>query len=159
MLRRDWLLHTMGATAVLAAGVRPRGLSASRFAPTPLFALRNPGCGCCEGWAEHLRERDFEVHLHESPDLQAVKDRLGVPADLRGCHTGLVEGYIVEGHVPGEFVRRLLDEAPEVAGLAVPGMPMGSPGMEGPTPEAFDVVAFGAAGEMERYVFGSVTPG
>lgn len=160
MIRRDWILRAGGAAVAVSAGVWPRGLSASRPSPTPLFALRNPGCGCCVGWADHLREHDFEVHLHDSPELNAVKDRLGIPADLRGCHTGMVEGYLVEGHVPAGFVRRLLGEAPDVAGIAVPGMPVGSPGMEGSGAEPFDVIAFGSpSGETERYVFGTVTPG
>lgn len=141
-----------------SAGLWPHRLSGSTADPTPLFALRNPGCGCCVGWADHLREHGFEVHLHDSPALQAVKERLGIAEDLRGCHTGMVEGYVIEGHVPAEFVRRLLDEAPDVAGIAVPGMPIGSPGMEGAGARPYDVIAFGARGEADRYVFGTATP-
>ena len=143
MIRRDWFRSTGVAAGAIMAGAWPRWLLASPPLATPVFALRNPGCGCCVGWAEHLREHDFEVHLHDSPDLAAVKDRLGIPADLRGCHTGIAEGYVVEGHVPAEFVGRLLDETPDVAGIAVPGMPVGSPGMEGPGAAPFDVIAFG----------------
>lgn len=158
MIRRDWIRYSAGTALAAAVVRRPAVLLASPTSPTPMFVLRNAGCNCCVGWAEHLRERDFEVHLHDSPDLDAVKERLGIPSDLRGCHTGVVEGYLVEGHVPADFVLRLLDEAPAIAGLAVPGMPAGSPGMEGPNPEPFDVVAFGAAGETDRYVMGTVTP-
>lgn len=166
MIRRDWLRSAGSAALALSAApmLSGRTLSASRrppgpkASPTPLFALRNPGCGCCEGWANHLSEHDFEVDLHDSPALSTVKDRLGIPEDLHGCHTGMVEGYLVEGHVPAEFIRRMLDEAPEIAGIAVPGMPIGSPGMEGPDAKPYDVIAFGGEGEAERYVFGTATP-
>ena len=99
-----------------------------------------------------------EVHLHDSPDLTAVKERLGIEEDLRGCHTGIVEGYVIEGHVSAEFVRRRLDETPDLAGIAVPGMPIGSPGMEGAGARPYGVIAFGARGDADRYVFGTATP-
>ena len=158
MIRRDWIRRTSGVAVASCVGLRPRRLTASRTAATPLFALRNPGCGCCVGWADHLRDHGFEVHLHDSPDLTAVKERLGIEEDLHGCHTGIVEGYVIEGHVPAEFVRRVLDESPDVAGIAVPGMPIGSPGMEGAGARPYDVIAFGAPGEPSRYVFGTATP-
>lgn len=158
MIRREWFRRTAGGAIGLAvAGGWPRTLLGGRPARAPLFVLRNPGCSCCVGWAEHLREAGFEVHLHDSPDLDAVKERLEIPSALHGCHTAVMEGYIVEGHVPAEFVQRLLDETPDVAGLAVPGMPLGSPGMEGPDPEPYDVIAFGAGAGADGYVFASVS--
>lgn len=162
MRRRAWLKIAGGAAAATGLGAvtgrELRGAPVARTPATrspavPVFALRNPGCGCCEGWADHLRENGFEVALHDTDDLQAVKQRLGVPEDLHGCHTALVAGYVVEGHVPAAYVRRILDESPDVAGVAVPGMPAGSPGMEGPPPVAYDVVAFGRDGE--RTVLGT----
>lgn len=92
----------------------------------------------------HLLENGFQVEVHEIEDvlsLNAVKARGGVPAALAGCHTAFVDGYVVEGHVPADLVTRLLEERPNVLGLAVPGMPEGSPGMEGPHPESYDVLA------------------
>ncbi|MBW3552272.1 MAG: DUF411 domain-containing protein [Gemmatimonadetes bacterium] len=150
----------MGQAALAGAATGMPGATRARSRRgTPIFALRNPGCMCCIGWADHLREHGFEVHLHDSPDLQAVKERLGIPEDLEGCHTAMVEGYIVEGHVPAGFIERMLEEKPQVAGIAVPGMPVGSPGMEGPNPQPFDIIAYGGAAARERYVFGTFTPG
>ena len=106
----------------------------------------DPGCGCCGAWVEHLRHAGFATTVVETRDLDAVKRRLGVPAELASCHTAEVQGYVVEGHVPAAAIRRLLTERPQAAGLAVPGMPAGSPGMEGGTPETYEVVLFGPQG-------------
>ncbi len=117
--------------------------------------FRDPTCGCCENWAEHVREGMMaEIVVTDSPDMAGVKDTHGVPADLRSCHTMIVEGYVIEGHVPAADIARLLAERPEgVAGLAVPGMPIGSPGMEmGNRTQPYQVIAFGDAG---RTVFSS----
>lgn len=116
---------------------------------------RDPNCGCCEEWATHVRE-DMEVPISvaESEDMASVKDREGVPPELRSCHTMTVEGYVIEGHVPAADIERLLAERPEgIAGLAVPGMPIGSPGMEmDGMSQPYQVIAFGPAG---RSVFAS----
>lgn len=114
---------------------------------TPVTVHKTPWCGCCTGWAQHLKRNGFAVTIEESEDLAPVKRLLGVPAHLESCHTAVVEGYVIEGHVPAEAVLRLLAERPDLTGLAVPGMPMGSPGMEGATSEAYDVIGFGPAGE------------
>jgi hypothetical protein len=107
---------------------------------------KDPNCGCCSGWVEHLRETGFTVQAIDTAELDAVKTRLGVPRDLGACHTAQVAGYVVEGHVPAAALKRLLAEKPSAAGLAVPGMPVGSPGMEGGAPEPYDVILFGPAG-------------
>ena len=107
---------------------------------------KDPNCGCCTGWVEHLRETGFTVQAIDTAELDAVKTRLGVPRDLAACHTAQVAGYVVEGHVPAAALKRLLAEKPSAAGLAVPGMPVGSPGMEGGAPEPYDVILFGPAG-------------
>jgi hypothetical protein len=107
---------------------------------------KDPNCGCCTGWVEHLRETGFTVQAIDTAELDAVKTRLGVPRDLAACHTAQVAGYVVEGHVPAAALKRLLAEKPSAAGLAVPGMPVGSPGMEGGPPESYDVILFGPAG-------------
>lgn len=111
--------------------------------------FRDPSCGCCEHWADHMRTgMKAEVTVTDSPDMNAVKDRNGVPTELRSCHTMVVDGYVIEGHVPAADVERLLKERPAgVRGLAVPGMPVGSPGMEmGGRTEPYQVIAFGPGG-------------
>lgn len=117
--------------------------------------FRDPNCGCCEMWAEHVRTEN-EAGIAEVPtqDMAAIKTANGVPQDLWSCHTMIVDGYVIEGHVPAADIARLLEERPAgVKGLAVPGMPMGSPGMDmGGRKQAFQVIAFGEKG---RSVFAS----
>jgi hypothetical protein len=108
---------------------------------------KDPNCGCCEGWVDHLRQAGFAVTTHDMPELSALKNRLGVPEKLASCHTAQVDGYVIEGHVPADAIKRLLRERPAATGLAVPGMPVGSPGMEGGTPDLYDVVMFGKEGQ------------
>jgi hypothetical protein len=111
-----------------------------------IVVTKNPNCGCCTGWADHLRQAGFTVQVRDEPDLSRIKARLGVPSDLAACHTAEVSGYVIEGHVPAVAIRRLLDEKPKAIGLAVPGMPVGSPGMEMPdgAAEEYTVILFGA---------------
>lgn len=112
----------------------------------PLVVVnRSPSCGCCMNWVAHLRESGLTVDVRNIADMRAVKDRLGVPGTMRSCHTAEVEGYFVEGHVPADDIKRLLAERPDARGLAVPGMPMGSPGMEHPAGHAqpYDVMLVG----------------
>lgn len=123
--------------------------TAGRAEPLPLVAVtKDPNCGCCAGWAEHMRTAGFPVKIVESSNVDSVKQRLGVPAALYSCHTAEVDGYVIEGHVPAAALRRLLVERPAATGLAVPGMPAGSPGMDFPgvTPEVYAVVLFGPSG-------------
>jgi hypothetical protein len=103
---------------------------------------RDPNCGCCLGWVQHLQRAGFRTKVLETKDVDAVKTRLGVPDDLAACHTAEVAGYVVEGHVPAAALKRFLAEKPNATGLAVPGMPIGSPGMEGGKPETYEVVLF-----------------
>lgn len=107
---------------------------------------KDPNCGCCSLWVRHLRNAGLAVRVEEVADLKIVRARLGVPAALVACHTAEVAGYVLEGHVPVGAVRRLLSERPNAKGLAVPGMPIGSPGMEGGPPQAFTVLLFGPEG-------------
>lgn len=108
----------------------------------------DPNCGCCSGWVRHLEAAGFAVTVKETSNLRVVRKRLGVPADLAACHTAEVDGYVLEGHVPAVAVQRLLEKRPAAIGLAVPGMPVGSPGMEGGEPQPYDVVLFGASGRQ-----------
>ncbi|WP_306131526.1 DUF411 domain-containing protein [Roseivivax marinus] len=121
-------------TLIAAALAVPfAGLARAQGADAPAITVfKDPNCGCCSGWVAHMRDAGFDVEARDvAPDaLQAVKVEAGVAPDMASCHTALVGDYVVEGHVPAEDVRRLLDERPEALGLAVPGMPVGSPGME-----------------------------
>ncbi|HEX2092963.1 MAG TPA: DUF411 domain-containing protein [Longimicrobiaceae bacterium] len=113
---------------------------------------KTPSCGCCRKWVDHLRSHGFRVTSHDMADVQPIKRRHGVPGSAASCHTALVGGYVVEGHVPADVIQKLLRERPRVAGVAVPGMPMGSPGMEGPYSERYDVVSFDRSGKTAVYV-------
>jgi len=103
---------------------------------------KSPTCGCCSKWIDHLEASGFTVEAIDVPDVKPVKRSKGVPREMASCHTALVDGYVIEGHVPVSDILRLLEERPDIDGIAVPGMPIGSPGMEGPRPVAYDVVIF-----------------
>ncbi|RVQ50499.1 DUF411 domain-containing protein [Sinorhizobium meliloti] len=98
---------------------------------------KNPQCGCCEGYAAYLRENGFNVDVKPTNDLLEISRKAGVPEDMQGCHTMFIDGYVVDGHVPVNVVRKLLKEKPPIAGITLPGMPMGSPGMAGTKTEPF----------------------
>ena len=121
-------------------------VSSSAAEPTEIQVYKSPTCGCCTKWVDHLRDNGFSVTVTEMKDMTPIKLENGVPRKLASCHTAIAEGYIVEGHVPAADVRRLLTERPKISGLAVPGMPIGSPGMEGPRPERYQVLSFGVDG-------------
>lgn len=112
---------------------------------------KNPQCGCCAAWVAHLRMQGFTVNVHEVADTAAVREQHQIPAALGSCHTATISGYVIEGHVPAADIRRLLKEKPAVAGLAVPGMPAGSPGMESSSPQAYQTLSFSAAGETQEF--------
>lgn len=138
------------------AGALVLPFAAGAAVPPPATMWRAPGCGCCGGWAKKVEVAlGLTLKVVDSADLAAVKRARGVPADLQSCHTALIRGFAIEGHVPAEDIRRLIASAPKgVVGLAVPGMPMGSPGMEmGQHREPYRVFAFDRAGR--RTVFAS----
>lgn len=129
-------LPLLAAPAIAARAQRAVGVS----------VWRDPYCGCCSGWVAHLRAEGFAVDDQVVPAVGPIRQRLGTPADLLSCHAGQVEGFVLEGHVPAIAIRRLLAERPAgVRGLAVPEMPVGTPGMEVPgrAPDTYDVIAFG----------------
>lgn len=113
--------------------------------------VKSPACGCCALWVEHLRANGFQVQVTDSDDLESAARRMGVPNELRSCHTASVDGYAIEGHVPAEDIRRLLAERPDAVGLAVPGMPVGSPGMEQGPPQHFATFIFRRDGRQEVF--------
>lgn len=120
-------------TAASATATTAATSSAATPAHLPLIRVhKSPSCGCCGVWVDHVRAAGFPVEVHDTEDMMTVKDRLGVPEPMMSCHTAEVDGYFVEGHVPAEDIKRLLAEKPKARGIAVPGMPLGSPGMEMP---------------------------
>ena len=129
----------------IAAAISLQGVSAEA---SNVNVYKSPTCGCCGAWIDHLRAHGFTVIVKDVEDLDSVKQRLGVPALLHSCHTATVDGYAVEGHVPASDIRRLLAERPGATGLAVPGMPIGSPGMEqNDRREPYSTILFGPAGQ------------
>ena len=154
--------RTLLAGAAALGGATLLGLPAASFgkpaAPLKMTMHRGPGCGCCVKWAEIARKSGYTVKIVDDPNLYELKTRLGVPKSLMSCHTTLAGPYVIEGHVPFDAVKKLLARRPKIKGIGVPGMPVGSPGMEhgdghdhGPaTP--IDVWAFDAAGRVS--VFG-----
>ena len=132
---------------VLAAAVP---LPARAAAGTAIDVYKSPTCGCCVEWGKHLEANGFSVRYHETGNT-AARSRLGIPLSMGSCHTAEVDGYAVEGHVPAREIRRLLSERPAARGLAVPGMPAGSPGMEGSGRQPYDVLTFTRDGETAVY--------
>jgi hypothetical protein len=138
---RAWLLAVALSLVALAAE-----------AGGPVVKVyKSPTCGCCNDWIDHLEDHGFAVEATNLRDVSPVKRANGVPRELDSCHTAIVGGYVVEGHVPAADVKRLLAESPPVLGIAVPGMPMGSPGMEGPDPEPYRVLSFDKDGRVEVF--------
>lgn len=137
----------IGLVGTIAA---PRLVVGEGATALPLIKVaRDASCGCCALWADHLRAAGFPVEVNDRRDLAAHKVKLGVPSDLVSCHTGEVAGYVIEGHVPASAILRLLDAKESIKGLAVPRMPIGSPGMESGDPASwpvYDVIAFGPQG-------------
>lgn len=131
----DNVMEAPSTTALTAAGV--------------MKVFKTPTCGCCKGWVAHLEEAGFEVEVEDLNDLTPVKDRMGVPTELRSCHTAEIDGLVIEGHVPAETIRQVMADRGNLAGIAVPGMPIGSPGMEMPgrAADRYQVVGYAADGQ------------
>ena len=116
-----------------------------------MTVYKSPTCGCCKGWIKHMKRNGFAVKAYNVNDVTPLKTRNGVPTRLTSCHTALVGGYVVEGHVPARDIRRLLEERPAIKGLAVPRMPMGSPGMEGSRKVRYQILSFDRDGNTAVY--------
>ena len=125
--------------------------------PPTIKVYKSPTCGCCDAWVDHMKANGFLVDTENRDDMPTIKATNGIPIQLSSCHTGFVGGYFVEGHVPAAEIQRLLREKPKIAGLTVPNMPIGSPGMEGPNPVRYDVLAVGSDGKTT--VWSSHGPG
>jgi hypothetical protein len=124
----------------------------ARAAAAPVVEVyKSEGCGCCEGWVEHLKANGFKVNAKNVASPSDYREKFGIPKELGSCHTGLVQGYALEGHVPASEIKRLLAERPKAIGLAVPSMPLGSPGMEGDRSDPYDVFLVQAGGRRSIY--------
>jgi len=153
--RREWLRVAVAGVATGVVNSRllaEPAVGAAFSAPTEITVYKSPSCGCCAKWVEHMQGAGFKVAVKDVDDVDTVKREMGVPASLASCHTGVVGGYLVEGHVPADLVQRMLREKPKIAGLAVPGMVTGSPGMEmGARKDPYDVIAFDRSGRTRVY--------
>lgn len=144
-------------TGPMASVTPDAGTAVSLVGPAPaegvIQVFKSPTCGCCADWVKHLEAAGFTVEVQDIPNMMAVKGELGVPGELGSCHTARIAGYLVEGHVPAADIQRLLEEKPDIRGISVPGMPVGSPGMEveGRPADRYDVVAFDAAGRTSVF--------
>ena len=137
---------------VLAAAVAILFAPAFAAAENPKATVyKTPTCGCCSKWITHLEENGIDVEAKDLRDVTPIKKISGVPQTMASCHTAMIDGYFIEGHVPAEDIKRLLAERPEIAGLAVPRMPIGSPGMEGPNAKPYRVYEIGKDGSAKIY--------
>lgn len=169
--RRLALLLALTAAAACGGGEEPQSVPRSdtqagtpapqaaqsaaqpaKGSPVRMVVYKTPTCGCCRSWVDHVQAAGFQVEVHDMPDVAPVKKEHGLPQHLASCHTAIVDGYVIEGHVPADVIRRLLSERPQVAGIAVPGMPVGSPGMEmGDRKDPYDVIAFARDGKVSVF--------
>ena len=152
--RRMFVIRISGLVAAGVACGRP-GASVARSAdkPTPITIYKSSTCECCAKWVDHVRSNGLEPTVHDEENMDAIKARLKVPVGVRSCHTALVGNYLIEGHVPAADIQRLIKDQPKVSGLAVPGMPSGTPGMvpPGARVSGFEVLAFQLDGTTKPY--------
>jgi hypothetical protein len=139
------------AVALAAAAVPVATFAQAGRRDTDMDVWKSPTCGCCALWVEHMRAHGFRVTATNVDDVAPLKRKHGVPPRLESCHTGIVGGYTVEGHVPADVVQQMLKTRPKIVGIAVPGMPMGSPGMEGPRTDPYEIIAFAADGKTSVF--------
>lgn len=154
MTRRAWLGFAAGGAVVALGAERwwrwnnPRIVDPNA---TPILVYASPRCSCCHAWMAHLEQHGFQVTRELVSDVTPLKRRYGVPERLWSCHTAVVDGFTIEGHVPADLIQKLLADRPAITGLSVPGMPNGAPGMDGPTKDRYDVISFARTGETEVY--------
>jgi hypothetical protein len=152
--RREWLTVTVGGGAAALATQAGRAFALPRIPLIRLTVYKSPTCGCCRQWVTHAQSvlSGYDIKTHDLDDLSEIKARLGIPGSLQSCHTAITGPYVFEGHVPADLIKRFLGERPKALGLAVPGMPVGSPGMEmGSRKEPYDVLLFDKAGKTRVY--------
>lgn len=152
MNKRDLLQNLIAVVIVI--GLFPMAALSETGETAELESItvyKSPTCGCCSKWVRHLQDNGFEVEAINRSDMSDVKSEAGVPRQLASCHTAVIGGYVIEGHVPATDIKRLLEERPDVAGLTVPGMPMGSPGMEGHRQDKYEVLTFTRSGDATTF--------
>jgi hypothetical protein len=154
--KSKWFTRLLPAVATVAAVIVTAvwfNLPSSNAEEADIVVYKTPACGCCVNWiAHHLRDSGLNVSVVDVPSTEPIHKRFGVPRRLGSCHTGVFGDYWVEGHVPADLVQKLMTEKPDdIIGIAVPGMPMGSPGMEGPNPAEYQVLAYGKDGNVTVY--------
>jgi hypothetical protein len=145
MLTRRLFIHAAGAALLIGALPSARADS-SVLRARVATVYKSPACGCCGEWIKHMQANGFQIDVREVGDVMPIKQRYGVPENLMSCHTAVVSGYAIEGHVPAADIKRLLRERPKLRGLAVPGMVPGSPGMEQGAPQPYATIAFDERG-------------
>ena len=148
--RRSFLRTVAAGAAGLLVTAPNRGFAGQTAKSMAIY--KTPTCGCCAKWVDHVRAAGFEATIHDMEDVSPIKQKHGVPEALASCHTAIVDGYVVEGHVPADLITRMITEKPKITGIAVPGMPAGSPGMDmGPRKVAYDVIAFDRSGKTSVF--------
>ncbi len=150
MLSKRLTVIAGGAVVLAVTGVLLVSKTNPASATPTVTVYKSPTCGCCTKWVEYMRRQGFRVKANDVIQMGVVKGERGIPRSLQSCHTSDVDGYVIEGHVPSDVIQDLLTKRPPVSGLAVPGMPAGSPGMEGGR-ERYDVIAFTLAGATTVY--------
>ena len=152
MTRREWLKASSATAMTFLAGGIALGADMTPAGAMEIAIWKTPTCGCCSKWVEHMRAAGFTPKVTDMPDVSPIKRKHGVPVELESCHTAIVGGYTVEGHIPADVIQQMLKEKPAIVGIAVPGMPVGSPGMESGTRKAaYNVMAFDKAGKTRVY--------
>jgi hypothetical protein len=144
-----WLGISTGLLLLVIAAyglIKPKAVNAE-----VVTVYKSPTCGCCKKWVTHLEDQGFRVDARNTNDMGSIKRKNGVASDLQSCHTALVNGYVIEGHVPAADIKRLLSEKPDINGLSIPGMPMGSPGMEGSRNDPYEVLSIYTRGQVSVY--------
>ena len=145
---KRWAIWVGSLVAVLGVLVL---LLTQQSVAADIVVYKSPTCGCCGKWVEHMEKAGFSVDVENLRDVAPIKRELGVPGRMQSCHTAKVGDYFVEGHVPADLVKQLLADKPDIKGLTVPGMPMGSPGMEGPRKDPYNVIAIEKDGRARVY--------
>ena len=146
--RREFLRASVAGAATLIVS---REAVASATAPSVVTVYKDPSCGCCTKWVQHLNKNGFVVTVRDTSNMDEIKRTMNVPAKLQSCHTAVVDRYVIEGHVPADVIKKFIAAKPKALGLAVPEMPMGSPGMEGSRTEHYDILSFDRDGTSRVY--------
>jgi hypothetical protein len=148
-VKKGWLIGAAAAALILTGGLMVRSAEAA----PQITVYKSASCGCCKGWVKHLESEGFNVTAIDVDNLPAIKTANGISAEMSSCHTAIIDGHVIEGHVPADAIRRMLRDNPELAGLTVPGMVSGSPGMEVPSGEVqpHDVLAIDSKGGTHVY--------